>query len=71
MSSSYIDDLYKKACNSGAIGGKILGAGNGGFLMFLVPEDKKDAVRNSLKELREVNIKLDSTGTQQVLNDND
>lgn len=71
VSSSYIDDLYKKACNSGAIGGKILGAGNGGFLMFLVPEDKKDAVRNSLKELREVDIKLDSTGTQQVLNDND
>ena len=71
VSTSFIDDLYKKALNSGAIGGKILGAGNGGFLMFLVPEDKKNSVRDSLSELREVKVNFDYNGTHQILNDNE
>ena len=71
ISSSSIDDLYKKALNSGAIGGKILGAGNGGFLMFLVSEDKQNSVRDSLKDLREVKVNFDYNGTQQIFNDNE
>ena len=39
--------------------------------MFLVSEDKQDSVRDSLKDLREVNIKLDYNGTQQIFNDNE
>jgi len=39
--------------------------------MFLVPEDKKNSVRDSLSELREVKVNFDYNGTHQILNDNE
>ena len=71
VSSDEIDELYKKALKSGAFGGKILGAGNGGFLMFIVPKDRCTSVKEALSDLRFVDIKFEKSGTQQVLNDND
>ena len=71
ISSDYIDDLYKKGLKAGAFGGKVLGAGNGGFIMFIVPEDKIYPVKEALKELKTVDIKFEKLGTQQIFNDND
>ena len=45
ISNSYIDDLYKKAVKNGAISGKILGAGGGGYLMMYVPVEKQNIFR--------------------------
>jgi D-glycero-alpha-D-manno-heptose-7-phosphate kinase len=44
-----IDDMYSKAMKEGALGGKILGAGGGGYLMMYVPEDRQLAVASALK----------------------
>jgi D-glycero-alpha-D-manno-heptose-7-phosphate kinase len=49
ISNSQIDQLYSLACKEGAIGGKILGAGGGGFLLLMVPFEKKAGVARALK----------------------
>lgn len=48
ISNPAIDDAYEKAISAGAIGGKLLGAGGGGFLLFYVPQDKHNAVKNTI-----------------------
>jgi D-glycero-alpha-D-manno-heptose-7-phosphate kinase len=66
MSNSHIDDCYELARRNGALGGKVIGAGGGGFLMFYA-EDKV-ALRHALREagLVEVRTKFDFTGTTVV-----
>jgi D-glycero-alpha-D-manno-heptose-7-phosphate kinase len=66
MSNPMIDEWYELAMRNGAIGGKLIGAGGGGFLMFL-SEDKK-RLRHSLLEagLREVRFRFDFEGTKVV-----
>jgi D-glycero-alpha-D-manno-heptose-7-phosphate kinase len=59
-----IDRWYEKATNAGAVGGKILGAGAGGFLLIYAPEEKHDGVRKSLNMLKEVKMKFDSLGSR-------
>ncbi|MBU0535700.1 MAG: GHMP kinase, partial [Nanoarchaeota archaeon] len=54
ISASNIDDWYEKARNAGAIGGKILGSGGGGFLLFYCEQDKQDKLRHALSDLREL-----------------
>ena len=51
ISNPYIDKIYQKAKNAGAIGGKITGAGGGGFILFYVPKNKQNDVRNALNKL--------------------
>ncbi|PTS93924.1 GHMP kinase [Pedobacter sp. HMWF019] len=63
ISNKSIDDLYQKAIFAGAKGGKLLGAGGGGFLLFYVEQDKQTAVRMALNELFELEFKFDNTGT--------
>ena len=58
-----IDEWYEKARNNGAEGGKILGAGGGGFLLFYVLKKNQAKVRQALRNLREVPIKFDQLGT--------
>ncbi len=43
-----IDGAYQKAIDAGAFGGKLCGAGGGGFLLFIVPPDRQDAVRAAM-----------------------
>ncbi len=69
ISNDLIDKMYSKAIEAGAIGGKILGAGGGGFLLLYVPFDKQDNVRNSLKDYKEVKFSFDENGTQVVYKD--
>jgi len=64
ITSSTIDIYYEKALKAGAIGGKLLGAGGGGFLLFYVKPQNKQAVIQSLSELFQLKIGLDSEGTR-------
>ena len=61
-----IDDMYTAAKEAGALGGKLLGAGGGGFLLLYVPEDKQPQVRQSLSDFYEIDISLNAPGSQIV-----
>jgi D-glycero-alpha-D-manno-heptose-7-phosphate kinase len=67
MSSGIIDDWYKLARENGALGGKLIGAGGGGFLMFLA--DDKRRLRKVMREagLQDVPFRFDELGAQVVL----
>lgn len=69
VSNEIIDEMYSKAKNAGALGGKVLGAGGGGFLLFYVPEEKQDNVREALKEYREVTFSIDPQGSSIIFSD--
>jgi len=58
-----IDNYYSKALEAGAVGGKLLGAGGGGFLLFYCPEEKRDRIKAELP-LEEVPIKFDTQGSR-------
>lgn len=63
-----IDDIYETAMAAGALGGKLLGAGGGGFMIFYVPtEDKKKRVRKRLHALREVSFRWTDQGSHLLL----
>ena len=64
MSNSKIDTWYESAINNGAIGGKVVGAGGGGFLMFYTHD--RDMLRKEMKSqgLEEVRFKFDFEGTK-------
>jgi len=64
VSSSEIDDWYRSARAAGAAGGKILGAGAGGFLMLYAPRESHEAIRAALKMLRPVHIGFESLGSR-------
>lgn len=64
ISTDTIDLLYEKAVNSGALGGKLLGAGGGGFLLFYVEEDKQQKVRETLNDLLYVPFEFENSGTR-------
>lgn len=64
ISTNSIDEMYEKAINAGAIGGKLLGAGGGGFLLFYVEPDKQSVVKNALGELQLIPFQFENTGTE-------
>ena len=68
ISTPAIDAMYDTALKSGAVGGKLLGAGNGGFLLLYVEPDKQDNVRKSLG-LRQLPFKFSTGGTQVIYHD--
>lgn len=67
ISSPQIDEIYEAGRNAGAIGGKLLGAGGGGFMFFIVDPDKREQVRERLKKLIHVTIGFDNDGSKIVL----
>lgn len=67
VSSPAIDEIYEAACSAGALGGKLLGAGGGGFALFYVPPEAHATVRHRLRHLLEVDYQFESRGTQIVL----
>ncbi len=69
ISTDYIDISYQKAIDAGALGGKLLGAGGGGCLLFYVTPDKQAAVRNALNEMHEVKFKFENEGTKIICRD--
>lgn len=64
ISTDSIDHLYQRAMKAGAIGGKLLGAGGGGFLLFYVEKDKQEAVRKELSDLLYVPFEFENGGTK-------
>lgn len=63
-----IDKMYEKAKQAGAIGGKIAGAGGGGFLLLFVPPGKQASVRKALKNYRELPFHLERDGVKVIFN---
>lgn len=63
ISNTDIDNLYKRGIDAGAIGGKLLGAGGGGFMLFYVEKHKQMAVREAMKDLLYVPFKFENRGT--------
>lgn len=70
ISSTEIDLYYKKGIDSGAIGGKILGAGGGGFLLLYVEKKNHRSVIDALSSLFHLNVRFDNAGTRITYYDN-
>jgi len=64
ISTSYIDSIYDAALSSGAIGGKLLGAGGGGFVLFFVDPKNQPKLKEKLKSLLYVPFRFESLGSQ-------
>jgi D-glycero-alpha-D-manno-heptose-7-phosphate kinase len=64
VTSPKVDRWYADARAAGAIGGKLLGAGGGGFMLFYAPRDRHDEIRKALPDLREVSMRFDTTGSR-------
>jgi len=64
ISNEYIDSIFSLAKKSGAYGGKLLGAGAGGFILFLVPENKKKNFLKKISKLLYVPFRLENSGSQ-------
>lgn len=64
VSNQTIDDYYAKAMAAGALGGKLLGAGGGGFLLLYVPKEKQPTVRSALSGLLEIPFHFETGGTK-------
>ena len=68
ISNSSIDEMYEKAMNAGATGGKVAGAGGGGFMLLYSPPERQNAVREALTEMRELPFNLEIDGTKVIFN---
>lgn len=66
ISTDSIDGLYHAAMQAGAIGGKLLGAGGGGFLLFYVEEDKREKLRVAMERLLYVPFEFENAGTRVI-----
>jgi len=68
ISNGPIDAMYEAARNAGAVGGKIAGAGGGGFLLLYVPYERQNKVRTALSGLQELPFRLEADGTKIIFN---
>ena len=64
VSNQHIDEIYAAGLGAGAIGGKILGAGGGGFVMFLAEPNRHEAIRKALSRLVAVEFKFENKGSE-------
>jgi len=69
VSTPTIDAIYESALKSGAIGGKLLGAGGGGFIIFVVPPDKRESVGAALEDLGQVDFCFENQGSVVLYHD--
>ncbi|MCI9422343.1 MAG: kinase [Dorea sp.] len=66
VSTDSIDGLYEKGVRAGALGGKLLGAGGGGFLLFYVPLERQEAVRRAMSSLIYIPFEFETEGTRVI-----
>lgn len=64
ITNHQIDRWYSKALKAGASGGKLLGAGGGGFLLFYAPKSRQEELKRALKDLRPIDFKFDFQGSK-------
>jgi D-glycero-alpha-D-manno-heptose-7-phosphate kinase len=67
ISNANIDEIYEAGRSAGALGGKLLGAGGGGFMLFFVPPEKREALRMRLKKLLCVPFSFSNRGSHVVV----
>ncbi|MBP7998597.1 MAG: GHMP kinase [Chloroflexi bacterium] len=68
ISNSYLDDMYMAARKAGAVGGKITGAGGGGFLLLYCPYERQEHVREALHALQELPFNIGQDGSKVIFN---
>jgi D-glycero-alpha-D-manno-heptose-7-phosphate kinase len=66
VSTTQIDDIYRQGISSGALGGKILGAGGGGFILFYAPAEKQKQLKSALSPLLHVPFRFETLGSQVI-----
>lgn len=66
IASGPIAQIYQRGIDAGAFGGKLLGAGGGGFILFLVPADKHDDIKRALGDFQEIPIKINAPGSRVI-----
>ena len=66
VTTDNIDQIYRKGIDAGALGGKLLGAGGGGFFIFYVERDKQDNVKNALSDLMYIPFEFEDGGTRVI-----
>ncbi len=66
ITTNSIDTLYEKGIQAGALGGKLLGAGGGGFLLFYVQPEKQQSVKEAMREMLYVPFQFEDGGTQVI-----
>ncbi len=71
ISTPLIDQIYEEALRAGAVGGKLLGAGGGGFLLLFVEPEHRRSVREALKDLLQVPVHFESSGSRIIFYDPD
>jgi D-glycero-alpha-D-manno-heptose-7-phosphate kinase len=64
ISNPLIDEWYQRARKAGALGGKLLGAGGGGFLLLFAAPDRHEAIRQALPELRAITFRFEQQGSK-------
>jgi len=69
ITTSQIDEIYETARKAGAVGGKLLGAGGGGFMLFFAAPDVQPRIREALKGLLHVPFRFENLGTQIIFYD--
>ncbi|MDI6761915.1 MAG: kinase [Thermodesulfobacteriota bacterium] len=71
VSNSHVDEIYEEAISAGAIGGKLTGAGGGGFILLFVPPSRQGEVRERLNKLIHVPFKIEFSGSQIIFFDSE
>ena len=66
VTTNSIDELYKKGIKAGALGGKLLGAGGGGFLLFYVQPEYQESVKRAMKDLMYIPFEFENGGTRVI-----
>lgn len=66
VSTNSIDELYAKGIAAGALGGKLLGAGGGGFLVFYAQPERQDSVRRAMRDLMHIPFEFEEGGTRVI-----
>jgi len=66
ISNDSIDEMYNRAMKAGALGGKLLGAGGGGFILLYVEKDKQENVKNALADLLYIPFEFENDGTKVI-----
>ncbi len=66
ISNEKVNQIYNTGLSNGAMGGKLLGAGGGGFILFYCEKEKQERLRNALKDLQELGFFFDNAGSKHI-----
>ncbi|HOL30320.1 MAG TPA: GHMP kinase, partial [Paludibacteraceae bacterium] len=64
ISNDHIDEIYNRGIKAGALGGKLLGAGGAGFILFYCPAERKEYFRKSMQDFAELKFSFDYNGSK-------